>query len=57
MTTNLGYVRVAAAVPQMRVADCKYNANEIKKQIKEALQEGVEVVCFPELSLTGGENV
>ena len=53
MTTNLGYVRVAAAVPQMRVADCKYNANEIKKQIKEALQEGVEVVCFPELSLTG----
>ena len=53
MTTNLGYVRVAAAVPQMRVADCKYNTNEIKKQIKEALQEGVEVVCFPELSLTG----
>ena len=53
MTTNLGYVRVAAAVPQMRVADCKYNANEIKKQIKEALQEGVDVVCFPELSLTG----
>lgn len=53
MTTNLGYVRVAAAVPQMRVADCKYNANEIKKQIKEAQQEGVEVVCFPELSLTG----
>ena len=53
MTTNLGYVRVAAAVPQMRVADCKYNTNEIKQQIKEALQEGVEVVCFPELSLTG----
>ena len=53
MTTNFGYVRVAAAVPRMRVADCQYNAEEIKKQIIEATQEGVQVVCFPELSLTG----
>ena len=53
MKTNFGYVRVAAAVPHMRVADCQYNASEIKKQITEALQEGVEVVCFPELSITG----
>ena len=53
MTTNFGYVRVAAAVPHMRVADCQYNAAEIKKQITEAVQEGVEVVCFPELSITG----
>jgi NAD+ synthase (glutamine-hydrolysing) len=37
----------------MRVADCPYNATEIKKQITEAQQEGVEVVCFPELSVTG----
>ena len=53
MKTNFGYVRVAAAVPHMRVADCQYNANEIKKQITEAIEEGVEVVCFPELSITG----
>ena len=53
MTTNFGYVRVAAAVPHMRVADCQYNAAEIKKQITEAVQEGVEVICFPELSITG----
>ena len=53
MKTNFGYVRVAAAVPHLRVADCYYNAAEIKKQINEALQEGVEVVCFPELSITG----
>ena len=53
MTTNFGYVRVAAAVPHMRVADCQYNASEIKKQITEAVQEGVQVVCFPELSITG----
>ena len=53
MSTKFGYVRVAAAVPHMRVADCKYNASEIKKQISEAVEEGVEVVCFPELSVTG----
>ena len=53
MTTSFGYVRVAAAVPQMRVANCQYNASEIKKQITEAVQEGVQVVCFPELSITG----
>jgi NAD+ synthase (glutamine-hydrolysing) len=53
MTTNFGYVRVAAAVPQMRVADCHYNASQIKLQITEAIQEGVQVVCFPELSITG----
>ena len=51
--TSFGYVRVAAAVPHMRVADCQYNASEIKKQITEAVQEGVQVVCFPELSITG----
>lgn len=53
MSTNFGYVRVAAAVPHMRVADCFYNATEIKKQIAEATHEGVEVICFPELSMTG----
>lgn len=53
MSTNFGYVRVAAAVPHMRVADCQYNANEIKKQITEAIKEGVQVICFPELSITG----
>ena len=53
MKKHFGYVRVAAAVPRMRVADCQYNATEIKKQITEAMQEGVEVVCFPELSVTG----
>ena len=53
MNTKFGYIRVAAAVPQMRVADCHYNAKEIKTQISEAIQEGVEVICFPELSITG----
>ena len=53
MNTNFGFVRVAAAVPTMRVADCRYNAEQIKLQIDEAISEGVEVICFPELSITG----
>ena len=53
MNTNFGFVRVGAAVPSMRVADCRFNAEQIKQQIDEALREGVEVICFPELSITG----
>ncbi len=53
MNKNFGFVRVAAAVPKLQVADCAYNVQEIKKQIDLALTEGVEIVCFPELSLTG----
>ena len=53
MNTNFGFVRVAAAVPTMKVADCAFNAAQIKQQIDEAIAEGVEVICFPELSLTG----
>lgn len=50
---DFGFVRVAAAVPQLHLADCNYNAEQIMLQIDEAKEEGVEVVCFPELSLTG----
>ncbi len=53
MNTNFGFVRVGAAVPKLQVADCEYNVSEIKRQIDLAVSEGVEVVCFPELSLTG----
>ena len=53
MDTNFGFVRVAAAVPAIRVADCHFNAMQIRRQIDEALAEGVEVICFPELTLTG----
>ena len=51
MDTNFGFVRVAAAVPTMKVADCRYNAEQIKRQIDEAISEGVEVICFPEFTL------
>ena len=53
MDTNFGFVRVAAAVPMLRVADCAFNVKQIKMQIADAVEEGVEVICFPELSVTG----
>ena len=40
-------------MPALHVADCRQNAQEVKRQIAEAIEEGVEVICFPELTLTG----
>src|SRR5262249_11000999 len=50
---QFGFVRVATAVPKLRVADCSYNAGEHVALMKEAQKLGVTVLVFPELSLTG----
>ncbi|MBK5195660.1 MAG: NAD(+) synthase [Proteiniphilum sp.] len=49
---NFGFLRVAAASPRLRVADCDFNTAEIKSVIERAVQEEVQLVCFPELSIT-----
>jgi len=46
------FYRVAAAVPEVKVADCEFNALQIKKLILEANQRQTDIICFPELSLT-----
>ena len=48
-----GFVKVAAAVPAVKVADVMYNVQEIERLITMADAEHVEVVAFPELSVTG----
>ncbi len=53
MTTNYGFVKAASAIPALTVGDCKFNAGEIKKMILRAAEAGVQIVCFPELSVTG----
>lgn len=50
--TNYGFVRVATATPQVKVADCMYNTAQIVQMISEAQEKGVSIVVFPELSLT-----
>src|SRR5438067_116405 len=48
-----GFLRVAAAVPSLRVADCGFNAERILALMARAEEERVQVLVFPELSLTG----
>lgn len=48
-----GFVKAAAASPELRVADPSFNAQKIIATIKEQAKEGVEILVFPELSLCG----
>ena len=53
MKNRYGFVKVAAATPLVKIADCHANAEAIDKMTAEAVERGASVVVFPELSLTG----
>ena len=48
-----GFIRVCAATPDIRVADCTYNESNIVKLMDEAYEKQVSVLAFPELCITG----
>ena len=48
-----GFVRAAAATPDIRVADVAYNTEKIKNDIREAWENGAKIIAFPELCITG----
>ncbi|MDR1043354.1 MAG: NAD(+) synthase, partial [Clostridiales Family XIII bacterium] len=48
-----GFVRVAAVTPEIRVADCSYNARRIEEAVHAAADKGARIVVLPELSITG----
>ena len=50
---NLGFVRVASAIPVVEIANPKVNADRIIALLEKAAKENVKIVCFPELCLTG----
>ncbi len=50
---NYGFVRAAAAVPQLKVANCGFNGENIISLILKAEDGNVQFVVFPELSITG----
>ena len=50
---DYGFVKVAAATPEIRVADCAYNTEAVLSLWKEADALGCHLVAFPELVLTG----
>ena len=48
-----GFLKVAAATPDIRVADVAYNTGKICGLIDEAVEAGAKIVVFPELCVTG----
>ncbi len=48
-----GFISVAAGTPKIRVADCRYNAEQIFTLMREADKQGVKILALPELCLTG----
>lgn len=49
---NYGFVKAATAIPSVKVADCKYNAERIESLITIAEGKGVQIIVFPELCVT-----
>ena len=49
---NNGFVRVAAAIPELRVADCAFNVARMADLVRRGEEEKVQIICFPELSVT-----
>ena len=50
---KLGFVKVAAVTPKIKVADTAYNGELIRSLMKETADAGAKVVVFPELCITG----
>lgn len=48
-----GFIKVAAASPALRVADCRYNAEQSVAAMQRAAAAGVRLLVLPELDLTG----
>ena len=51
--SDYGFFRVATAIPTVKVADVEYNLKQHIDLIHQAHAEGVQLLAFPELSLTG----
>ena len=49
---NYGFVKVAAAVLRVKIADCKYNAGQLESLIAIADGKGVQIITFPEMCIT-----
>ena len=48
-----GFVKVAAATPDIRVADVEFNTQNIINAMEEAQKNGAKILVFPELCVTG----
>jgi NAD+ synthase (glutamine-hydrolysing) len=48
-----GFIKIASAVPSVKVGDVRFNTQQIENIIVQAEGLGVEIIVFPELSITG----
>jgi NAD+ synthase (glutamine-hydrolysing) len=53
LSKDLGFLRIGAAVPELRIANVDFNVAVILKLLQQAKSEGVQVVVFPEMAITG----
>ncbi len=49
---NNGFIKVASAIPNVKIADCQFNTAHIENLINQANEQDVQIVCFPELSIS-----
>jgi NAD+ synthase (glutamine-hydrolysing) len=52
MLSEFDFIKVGAAIPSVRVADCGFNVQKIGELIRKAVDQNVQIVVFPELSVT-----
>ena len=48
-----GFIKAAAVSPALRVADCAFNAQELIRALQDAHEQGIQLLCTPELGITG----
>ena len=48
-----GFVKVSACIPEMRVADIRFNVERIKESMDLCENKKIRIAVFPELSITG----
>ena len=48
-----GFIKVAASTPEIRVADVDYNKELIVQGMDQAWKDGIQLLVYPELCLTG----
>ena len=53
LSRDLGFLRVAMAVPRLKVADVDFNVNEMLSLIRAARDQDVQVLAFPEMAVVG----
>ena len=48
-----GFIKAAASTPEIRVADVDYNKELIAQGMDQAWKDGIQLLVYPELCLTG----